>query len=1124
MPDIFDQVADQQQTTQTAPQVTPQQGGDIFDQVAAQPQRFPQATPKHDVFDEATGDVTPEVSDPDESTVSKVWHWVNTPLLDVTQLGHGEGALGSVEKGAEEFASGLTSPLSIALMIGTAGLGSLAEGAGAATLESLSPEIAKVITPAANTISKLLNAGFTGQQIYSVARAVPEVSDAIREGDTDRAFELGTQAILSGVAAYASAKHLAKSMGATDKFAFPGDKEAIGAHQQAAELANLKAKNFEEANQVILRDKNLDKAAQLYHEAGGDVSTLEQQRQEILNSPKVNDKVKGQYDVLLKLAQNLPEDVKAVSDKVREDYAEDFRRGQQIGLFNPEVNPPEYAYRSRDVGEEGAPSQSHSQAAMSLAEIQRLTESRGDITKNPQEIVRVDLNNTPHQKMPGPNGVDWVKFRQDVPESALERLVDGRWMRLDPDTGKMVPVRPTGWFENYAGQHQYVPDDADASNVRPSMAGGKSPEFTKSRSFPTLVDAIKEGYEPTQEGLVTARGRYIRQFGQAEGLRNAEEILQSTKADDSAPVAVDPSKVRTISGTYADGSKASGVRAIVLPDGADIQALTDSERLIKDEFGRRYVDVSDYRDGPDKFDSYRIRGGNTPVYTEEGNRAAIFDKANLLIHPDYIKSVEKAFDDHSWFKQNSITSGLLKASTQAKQTLLSFSPFHWNTEFLRGIQMGLSPLDAIKPPEIDPGGLAMTQGTRHGLTLLGDTPGKSMFDEGVASSAYINRIPFIGPMLERASQHLFGDYIPRLKAATYEKVVNQLRNRLPDASDAEIHSRASEITNAAYGGLNYRQLGIDMSSRDALRLVMLAPDFTGSQLLFAKAGLQPGGSVVWQSMATMALYNAAVAQTLNLLKNGKTDMSHPFSVQSEDGKQSYSVRTMPSDLYHAFTDPRSFAANRLNPIVTRPAIESLSGKDQSGRNASYDRQLADLFKNITPISAQGILFRRPDQTVGSQMLRGVGIGTTPNRSVAEQKAIELSSARGAQGAIPQGELERHQLANQLTDQLRNGKIQRSQIGQAVKDGRITLDTAQRIIRNAAMPPLMAHTAGLDLKSFMDVFEVATPNEQAVLRPEFLKKVQAFRQREFLNKTPEQRLYYQQRIDKLLGASQQANAA
>src|SRR5208283_1250414 len=132
MPDIFDQVADQQQTTQTAPQVTPQQGGDIFDQVAAQPQRFPQATPKHDAFDEATGDVTPEVSDPDESTVSKVWHWVNTPLFDVTQLGHGEGALGSVEKGAEEFASGLTSPLSIALMIGTAGLGSLAEGAGAA--------------------------------------------------------------------------------------------------------------------------------------------------------------------------------------------------------------------------------------------------------------------------------------------------------------------------------------------------------------------------------------------------------------------------------------------------------------------------------------------------------------------------------------------------------------------------------------------------------------------------------------------------------------------------------------------------------------------------------------------------------------------------------------------------------------------------------------------------------------------------------------------------------------------------------------------------------------------------------------------------------------------------------
>src|SRR5271169_1108842 len=57
-------------------------------------------------------DTPPQVSDPDESTIGKVWDWVNKPLLDL----HREGATG-IEAGAENFASGLTSPLSIGLMI-----------------------------------------------------------------------------------------------------------------------------------------------------------------------------------------------------------------------------------------------------------------------------------------------------------------------------------------------------------------------------------------------------------------------------------------------------------------------------------------------------------------------------------------------------------------------------------------------------------------------------------------------------------------------------------------------------------------------------------------------------------------------------------------------------------------------------------------------------------------------------------------------------------------------------------------------------------------------------------------------------------------------------------------------
>jgi hypothetical protein len=937
----------------------------------------------------------PALSDPDESTIGKIWDWANTPLLDL----HRQGASG-VEHGAETFASGLTSPLSIGLLLLTGGLGSLAEGAGATAIESFSPEIAEAVKPAADVISKLMQAGFTGQQIYSVAQAVPRVSDAIKAGDYDSALDFGTQAILGGVAAGISAKGLAERFG-KGQFEFPGDKEAIGAHQHAAENANLTAKNFEDANKNLILNKPLDMAAQLYHEAGGDVAVLDRQRQEILDSPKVSDTMKGKYDVLFKQAANLPDEVKAVSDQIRADYAQgdySLERAQQIGMLDPEK--------------------------------------------------------------------------------------EGR--------------------VNYAGTHSYVPEDADASDVRPpGTAGTKSPAFTKARTFDTLADAVKEGYEPTDIGLAGARTKYIRQFGQAEGLRAAEQSLQTSKAEDGAPIGVNPAKVRIV----------DGVRAIPLPQGADLAKLTDADRIVYNDVDKPYLDVSDYKQGPDKFKMFRIA---QTMFDEEGERQPVFEKANLLIHPDYVKPVMQAFQDTSWFKQNPITKGLLAASTEAKKSLLSFSPFHWATEGERGLQMGLSPSEVFKPPQIDPDGIAMFKGTKYGLTIMGDSMARSLADEGVASggSHLINKIPVVGNLLKQAEDQLFGNYIPRLKAASFEKVVDQLSKKNPSWGEAEVMTRASKIVNGAFGGINWRQLGVSMTSQDALRLAFLAPDFTGSQLMFAHAGLEPGGSVVWQSMARIALYNMMAAQTINLLNTGSVHMDHPFGVVSQDGKNVYSIRTMPEDIAHYLTDPRGSLYNRMNPITSKPAVEFLSGKDQSGRNASYGQQLGDLLKNVVPITFQGAI-PRPDQTVVSQFGRGAGIQTTQNRSVAENLAIQKMSARSPEGRVEQGQLESHQLANQMVDQVRNHEIGTPEIMQALMDGKITRNQAARIVKESVLPPLAGRVSSLPLNDALDVYSMATNAEKATLWLEMQRKVAAFRKTEIKTKTPQQIQYLNNRIQTIL---------
>jgi hypothetical protein len=80
--------------------------------------------------------------------------------------------------GAGEFAGSLTSPEGIMMLAGTAGAGELAG-------------------PAAQTVKQLLAAGFTAQMLADSASKVPEISDAIRRGDSYNAKRLVTHAVLS---------------------------------------------------------------------------------------------------------------------------------------------------------------------------------------------------------------------------------------------------------------------------------------------------------------------------------------------------------------------------------------------------------------------------------------------------------------------------------------------------------------------------------------------------------------------------------------------------------------------------------------------------------------------------------------------------------------------------------------------------------------------------------------------------------------------------------------------------------------------------------------------------------------------------------------------------------------
>lgn len=84
----------------------------------------------------------------------------------------------------------------------------------------------------------------------------------------------------------------------------------------------------------------------------------------------------------------------------------------------------QFAYRSRDVGEQGIPSASRSQAGLDPKQIKGYMPSRQAVTGQPQELVKVDLTKLKPEdytliKDPQ-GGPSWVKFNKDIPESSVQ--------------------------------------------------------------------------------------------------------------------------------------------------------------------------------------------------------------------------------------------------------------------------------------------------------------------------------------------------------------------------------------------------------------------------------------------------------------------------------------------------------------------------------------------------------------------------------------------------------------------------------------------------------------------------------------------------------------------------------
>jgi len=190
----------------------------------------------------------------------------------------------------------------------------------------------------------------------------------------------------------------------------------------------------------------------------------------------------------------------------------------------------------------------------------------------------------------------------------------------------------------------------------------------------------------------------------------------------------------------------------------------------------------------------------------------------------------------------------------------------------------------------------------------------------------------------------------------------------PNATDAEygtaMRSIAKEV-NAVYGGLNWDVMGVSANYQAWARFILLAPDWTFSNLASIKYAGQkgPGGSAArayWVKSFTTAF---AMSQGLSLFLNPTTNedelkkraMEHPFEVYlgpDANGKEmytniflvgapkdsvTYAKRVMKNGLVEGTADMLSY---KLGPLVGTGVRVGFIKKDWQGRPITSSKDTA----------------------------------------------------------------------------------------------------------------------------------------------------------------------------------------
>ena len=474
----------------------------------------------------------------------------------------------------------------------------------------------------------------------------------------------------------------------------------------------------------------------------------------------------------------------------------------------------------------------------------------------------------------------------------------------------------------------------------------KNFKFSRERTFPTFFEGEQAGYKPATKDISKLVAIYSAEADKVLATRKMIEDLTTKTAEDGRPLAVPGGIAKLL--PPKDAAKEPGTQ-IVLPN------LTGKK--FNDYVPLDHPALSDWK----------------WVNTDDTTGIKTMVLGDLKMHPDIAVSMRKALS-RSWLSKwydepSSAGMRLLKGGVRAldvggsemKRTMLGFfSPFHIVQEGTHAIGHRVNPFFGL--PEIKAGDVKIQDAMNHGLMLASDHTGAQQFKEGIAGPGLVKKIPGIGQWAEDFSNWTFQTYIPKLKYATYEKMV--ARNTRVFAKELsrgevtpdDIKALSAEQSNAAYGHLNYADLGRDPTWQHFLRTFLLAPDFLEARGRFTGQAIKGLASKTGReqlaALGTLAATFWVAARIGNKLNDDDWHFDHPFEVKV--GNRWLSMRSVPEDLFKLFQDPHKFINGRLSPMFGQTGLELITKRNYRGEKIETPQILEEALTRTIPITLRDI--------------------------------------------------------------------------------------------------------------------------------------------------------------------------